>query len=89
MLKAQRPIDPSCFTSLPRIKEMLRASPEEIRNCSEHGEAVTIKESEFIPNHGAAAPFAKAAFVGCCDVAIDKVILSLGIRDIILSPHES
>jgi len=74
MVKAQRPIHPSEFTAISRTKEMIKTLPEEIRICSEHGEEVTINESEFLPNPSAGALFAKAAYVGCCDVAIDKVI---------------
>jgi hypothetical protein len=72
MVKAQRQIDPADFTAIPRTKDMIKTLPEEIRICSEHGEEVSINESEFLPNPG--APFAKAAYIGCCDAAIDKVI---------------
>jgi hypothetical protein len=77
MGKAQRPIDPADFTAIPRTRELIKSLPEEIRVCSEHGEEVTIRESEFLPNPGAGAPFAKAAFVGCCDTAINKVLESI------------
>ncbi len=77
MEKAQRPINPSDFTSIPRIREIMKKLPDEIRICSECGEEVTISESEFLPTSSDSAPFAKAAFVGCCDSAIDKVIVSI------------
>jgi hypothetical protein len=74
MGKVQRPINPSDFTAIPRTRELIKNLPEEIRICSEHGEEVTINESEPIPNPGDGAPFAKAAYTGCCDAVIDKVI---------------
>ncbi|HEX3558879.1 MAG TPA: hypothetical protein VHU19_06735 [Pyrinomonadaceae bacterium] len=74
MIKVQRPIDHRDFTAIPRTKEMFRALPEKIRICSEHGKEVTITESEFLPDPGDSAPFAQAAYIGCCDAAIDKVI---------------
>jgi hypothetical protein len=77
MAKAQRPIDHREFTAIPRIREMMRTLPEEDRICSEHGEEVIIQESEFLPHPGAGAPFAKAAFVGCCDAVIDKTLEGL------------
>lgn len=74
MVRAQRAIDPTEFADLLRTKEIMKNLPEEVRICSEHGEGVTIKETDFLPNPSAAAPFAKAAYVGCCDAAINKVI---------------
>ena len=56
---------------------MLKTLPEDICICSEHGEEVTISESEFQPNPGACAPFAKAAYTACCNAAIDNVIANL------------
>ena len=79
MGQAQRPIEPGDFTAIPRIREVIKTLPEETRVCSEHGEEVSIRESEFIPNPGGGAPFAKAAFVGCCEAAIDKVIQAMSI----------
>lgn len=71
---AQRSIDPTHFGDIPRTKEMIKSLPKEIRVCSEHGEEVTISESEFLPNSGDGAPFAKAAYIGCCDAAIGKLM---------------
>jgi len=70
----QRPINPADFTAIPKTRELIKGLPEEIRLCSEHGEEVTINESERIPNPSDGAPFAKAAYTGCCDAAIDRVI---------------
>lgn len=67
-------IDPSDFTAIPRMREMMKTLPEEIRFCPRHGEEVTIQESEFVPNPSFGAPFAKADWVGCCDEAIARVI---------------
>jgi hypothetical protein len=43
----------------------------------QHDEPIVISESEFLPNQGPAAPFAKAALVGCCDAAIDNVLSAI------------
>jgi len=77
MAKVQRPIDHRDFTAIPRIREVMKTLPEEERICSEHGEEVFIQESEFLPNPGAGAPFARAAFIGCCDAAIDRTLEGL------------
>lgn len=74
MTKAQRPIDPSDFSAIPRTKEFINGLPEGLRVCSEHGEPVVIRESDISLNPGPGAPFGKAAYVACCDSAIDKVI---------------
>src|SRR5258706_2466774 len=74
MIRVQRPIDPRDFTKIPRIREIIKTLPEEIRVCRKHGEEMTIQESDFSLNPGGSAPFAKAAWVGCCEEAIDRVI---------------
>lgn len=70
----QKAIHHSYFTSIPRFRAVLGTLPEEIRVCPNHGDAVTIQESEFVPNPSFGAPFARADWVGCCDEAIDRVI---------------
>ena len=74
MSEVRRPIDPRDFTKIPRIREIIKTLPEEIRVCSKHGEEVSIQESDFSLNPGPAAPFNRADWVGCCEEAIDKVI---------------
>lgn len=70
----RRPIDSRDFSSIPRIREIIKTLPEEIRVCKRHGEEVRIQESDFSLNPGPAAPFNKADWVGCSDEAIDRVI---------------
>lgn len=74
MAKVRRHIDPSDFSSIPRIREVIKTLPKEVRVCPKHGEEVTIQERDFSSNAGGFAPFAKADWVGCCDEAIDAVI---------------
>lgn len=52
---------------------MIKTLPDGIRICPEHGEEVTIQESNFSSNSGGFAPFGKADWVGCCYEAIDRV----------------
>ena len=52
---------------------MIKTLPEEIRFCSKHGDEVTIKDGEFLPNQGPGIPFAEAHWEGCCDEAITRV----------------
>lgn len=73
----QKPIHPSDFTAIPRMREVIKTLPEEIRSCSIHGEEVTIKEGELLPNQGPGVPFAEAHWEGCCDEAIARVIESV------------
>lgn len=82
MTKAQRPIDPSDFTAIPRTKEFISGLPEELRVCSEHSEPVVIRESDISLNPGPGAPLGKAAYVACCDSAIDKVINAIRTQNI-------
>ena len=72
----QRPIDPAYFTNIPRVREMLKGLPEEVRVCSECGKEVEIIEGDHIPNPGDAAPFGRAAMVGC-DAALDRAIAAI------------
>lgn len=74
MKKVQRPIDPSDFSGIPRMREMIKTLPEEIRFCGIHGGEVTLKEGELLPNQGPGVPFAEAHWEGCCDESIDRVI---------------
>jgi len=74
MRRVQRPIDPSDFNAIPRMREIIRTLPEEIRVCPKHGELATIEEGDLLPNQGAGVPFAGANWVSCCDEAIDRVI---------------
>ena len=74
MNQVRRPIDPRDFAKIPRIREIIKTLPEEIRVCAKHGVEVSIQESDFPLNPGSAAPFNRADWVGCCDEAIDRVI---------------
>jgi|GEM_PF-1271945 len=74
MDKVKRRIKPEEFTEIPRIREIIKTLPREIRVCSRHGEEVDIELGELLPNQGPGVPFAEAYWVGCCDEAIDRVI---------------
>jgi hypothetical protein len=74
MVKAQRAIHPSDFSAIPRTKDLINRLPEKVRVCSQHGEAVMIRESDISLNTGAGPPFGKASYVACCDAAIEKLI---------------
>src|SRR5438034_8866973 len=74
MIKVYRPVDPSDFTSVPTIKEIIKTLPKEIRVCSIHGQEITIEMGDLLPNQGGGVPFAEANWVGCCHEAIDRVI---------------
>jgi hypothetical protein len=74
MAKVRRPIDPSDFSSIPRIRKVIKTLPKEVRVCPGHGEEITIQEHDFSRNPGGVAPFAKADWVACCEEAIDTVI---------------
>jgi hypothetical protein len=77
MVKAQRAIDPSEFSAIPRTKDLINRLPEAVRVCSKHGEEVTIRESDFSLNPGAGPPFAKASYIACCDEAIEILIAAI------------
>jgi len=72
MAKVQIP--PSEFTEIPRLREIIKMLPEEIRVCSKHGEEVDIKVGKFLPNQGPGVPFAEAYWEGCSVEAIARVI---------------
>lgn len=74
MVKAQRVIHPSDFSAIPRTRDLINRLPEEVRVCSEHGETVTIRESDISLNTGGGPPFGKASYFACCDGAIEKLI---------------
>lgn len=74
MSEVRRVIDPRDFTKIPRIREIIKTLPKEMRVCPKHGEEVRIEESDFASNPGSAAPFNRADWVGCSDEAIDRVI---------------
>lgn len=82
MAKAERAIDPSDFTAIPRTREFINSLPEQLRICSEHGEPVVIRESDSSISPGPNAPFAKAAYVACCEMAIDKLIDAIRMRNL-------
>jgi len=67
-------ISPSEFTEIPRMREIIKMLPDEIRVCSKHGEEVDIKLGEFLPNQGPGVPFAEAYWEGCSVEAIGRVI---------------
>lgn len=70
----QRPISPSDFTAIPRMREVIKTLPEDIRFCPIHGEEVTIKERELLRNQGPCVGLAEAHREGCCDKGISRVI---------------
>ena len=72
MAKVQIP--PSEFTEIPRLREIIKMLPEEIRVCSKHGDEVDIKLGEFLPNQGSGVPFGEAYWEGCSVEAIARVI---------------
>jgi hypothetical protein len=74
MSRVRRPIKPEDFTEIPRIREIIKTLPKEIRACSRHDEEVDIKLGDLLPNQGPGVPFAEAYWEGCCDEAIDAVI---------------
>ena len=74
MSKVRRPIKPEDFTEIPRIREIIKTLPKEIRVCSRHDQEVDIKLGEPLPNQGPGVPFAEAYWEGCCDEAIDRAI---------------
>lgn len=74
MTRVRRPIDPADFSSIPRVRAIIKALPTDMRVCPEHGEEVTIEERDLSPKPGDGASLAKADWVACCDKAIDRVI---------------
>lgn len=74
MAKVRRPIDASEFSTIPRMREVIKTLPEQLRICPTHREEVTIELRDFSANPGDFAPFGEADWVGCCDDAIDRVI---------------
>ena len=74
MAQVRRAIDPTDFSSIPRIREVIKTLPKEVRVCPRHGDEVTIQEHDFSRNLIGVAPFKKADWVACCDEAIDSVI---------------
>src|SRR6266446_6678791 len=74
LVKVQGPIEPPDFAAIPRIRELIKTLPDEVRICPEHGEEVEIQEGPSSPNVDGVAPFKKASWVGCCDQAIDRAI---------------
>jgi hypothetical protein len=74
MSEIRRPIDPRDFTKIPRIREIIKSPPEEIRVCAKHGEEVRIQEGNFSLDPIPSAPSKTADWVGCSDEAIDRVI---------------
>ena len=72
------PIDPRDFTCIPTLREMIRALPDGIQVCPEHGSQVTIQEGDFSVNPGPGAPFGEAAYYACCEPALRRVVDTLG-----------
>ena len=70
----RRRIDPSDFTEISRIREIIRTLTTAIVVCPRHGGEVDIKLGEILPNQGPGVPFSEAHWEGCCDEAIDRVI---------------
>ena len=73
MGRARKPIDPSDFGSIPRMREVIKTLPKEIRICPRHGDEVDIKLGEPLLNQGGGVAFAEAYWEGCCDEVIDRV----------------
>lgn len=67
-------IDSHDYTAIPRIREIIRTLPKDIRVCPKHRESVTIDEGDPLPNQGGGVPFAEVNWVGCCDEAINGVV---------------
>jgi len=80
MYKVKRRIEPEEFTEIPRIREIIKTLPREVRVCSKHGDEVDIKLGELLPNQGPGVPFAEAYWVGCSDEAIDRVIQAVRMK---------
>jgi hypothetical protein len=78
MNEVRRQIDPRDFTEIPRIREIIKTLPKEIRVCSKHGKEIDIRLGEPLPNQGPGVPFAEAYWEGCCDESIDAVIEAVG-----------
>lgn len=74
MKNVRRPIDPGDFSSIPRIRKVIKTLPKEARVCARHGEELTIEERDFSAYPGGFAAFGKADWVACCDESIDTVI---------------
>lgn len=72
-MTVQRSIEPSDFTAIPRMREMIKTLPEDIRFCPIHRGEITIKDGELLGNQGPGVPFADAHWEGCCDEAIARV----------------
>src|SRR5216684_1616898 len=81
MTRVRRPIDSSDFTAIPRTRQIIETLPDMLRICPRHGEEVTIREGEFLPNQGGGVPFSEANWEGCCDGAIDGVMEVLALID--------
>lgn len=82
MANAERAIDPGDFTSIPRTKDFISGLPEDVRVCPEHGEPVVIRESDIALNPGAGPPFGNAAFVACCERALNNVINAITMQNL-------
>ncbi len=80
-MAAQRSIEPSDFTTIPRIRQMIKNLPDMIRICPEHGQEVTIREGALLPHQGPGVPFAEASWEGCCDGVIEGVRETLDLID--------
>jgi hypothetical protein len=42
MARVRRPIDPSDFSAIPRMREVIKTLPKHLHICPKHGEEVTI-----------------------------------------------
>jgi hypothetical protein len=73
MEKVKVPIDPSDFTAIPRMMEILKTLPKEILSCPGHGIDVTIELGPVLANQGGGVPFTDAHWVGCCVESINRV----------------
>ena len=80
MMKAKRLIDPRDFSAIPRTRELIDSLPEVQRVCRIHGETTSISESDFCSCAGAGPPFAKAEYVGCCNRAIDRLVVVISAK---------
>jgi hypothetical protein len=69
-----REIDSRDFTTIPRLRESMTGLPKDVAVCSVHGEEVVISLSDWLPNPSSGAPFAKAAWIGCCSAHVDKIV---------------
>jgi hypothetical protein len=66
----RRVTGPFELSAITKFKEKVKGSPDELRLCPAHGEAVNLDFVNF--NDNADAPPFEALFSGCCEAAINN-----------------